>query len=171
MYDSHVTISGNVATEPRHRVTDSGHHLISFRMACNRRKYTPRQGWVDGPTSYVTVTAWRFLAQNVAASISKGDPIVVAGGLKVRDWENGERSGSTTEIEAVFVAHDLNRGVTEFRKVTRTRPVTPEEELELRSLVDEDAANALDDSREDSQLPDFDAQGERDLDERAENAA
>jgi single-strand DNA-binding protein len=168
MNDSFITMSGNVATEPRHRVTDTGHHLVSFRMASNRRKYTSRDGWVDEPTSYVTVTAWRFLAENVAASIEKGDPIVVAGTLKVRDWSNGDRSGSTAEIDAKFLSHDLNRGVTQFRKVTRTRAVTSEEELELRRLVDEDSASELE-QRSLDEPSDFDELGE--FDDRVEHAA
>ena len=42
------------------------------------------------------------------------------------------------------MGHDLNRGVTEFRRVTRTRPVSPEEDEALRSMADEEGGGRFD---------------------------
>ena len=132
MNEAMVTMTGNVATDVRHVVTDAGVHITSFRLGSTPRRWERGKGWVDQATSYVTVTCWRFLAQNAAASLHKGEPVVVTGTLRVREWSNDERSGVTTEIDASTIGHDLSRGVASFRRVTRTQPVAPEEDEALR---------------------------------------
>ncbi|MDP9416761.1 MAG: single-stranded DNA-binding protein [Actinomycetota bacterium] len=135
MNEGRVTLTGNVVTELRHVKTDDGVHIASFRLACTpRRKDKRTQQWVDGDTSYFTVTCWRHLAQNVAASVHRGDPLVVTGDLKVREWTNDGRSGINVEVDAVSVGHDLNRGVAQFQRVSRARPVSPEDD-EARQLA------------------------------------
>ena len=72
---------------------------------------------------FVNVTCWRSLATNTSLSITKGDPILVFGRLRIRRWENGDRQGTTVEIDAISVGHDLTRGTASF---TRTRRSTDE---------------------------------------------
>ncbi len=136
MNDATVTITGNVATDIRHVETDNGVHIASFRLGSTPRRWTKGRGWVDGDTSYYTVTCWRFLAQNVARSLSKGDPVVISGTVRVREWSQGDRSGVVTEVDATSVGHDLNRGISRFARVTRAREVPTEEELSARDLAD-----------------------------------
>ena len=128
MNESIVTIAGNVATDLRHVETDAGVHITSFRLASTPRRHDRARGWVDGETSYVTVTCWRALAQNAASSLSKGDPVFVTGPMRVRQYEKDGRIGHTTEVDARVIGHDLNRGRTRFERVVRARAVTPEEE-------------------------------------------
>ncbi len=132
MHESLVTITGNVATDLRHVETDGGLHITSFRLASTPRRFEKGEGWVDGETSYYSVSCWRFLAQNVSASVNKGDPVVVTGTLRVRQWEKDGKTGLSTEIDARVVGHDLSRGLSRFTKVTRTRAVGPEEDEALR---------------------------------------
>ena len=77
------------------------------------------QGYVDGHTTWLNVSCWRGLAFNAAASLHKGQPVIVYGTLHVRDWKDGDRSGREVELHAVSVGHDLRRGRTEFARVTR----------------------------------------------------
>lgn len=137
MNESPVVVKGNVATDIRHVVTQDGLHIAKFRLASTRRHRDKRTGeWVDGNTSFFNVVTWRHLAQNVAASLRKGDPIVVAGTVEVQDWTADDgRSGRTVEIDAESVGHDLNRGLSTFRRVSRTREVTPREEQAWRALL------------------------------------
>jgi single-strand DNA-binding protein len=112
--------TGLVATSPRHLVTQEGLPITSFRLACSNRYYDEdKQAWVEGETNWFTVTAFRTLGINVAQSVSKGHRITVSGSLKIRDWDSGERSGTSVEIIADSVGHDLNYGTSEF---TRTQP-------------------------------------------------
>jgi single-strand DNA-binding protein len=133
MNETTIQLTGNVATDVRHVETDTGLHIASFRLASTPSRFDRAQkAWVDEPTSYYSVTCFRYLAQNVAASLQKGDPVVVAGSLRVREWESGERSGKDAEISASSVGHDLTRGVSSFRRVTRSRVVAPEADAAAR---------------------------------------
>jgi single-stranded DNA-binding protein len=134
MNEPMLTISGNVATDIRHAVTDTGVTIASFRLAATPRRYDRgAKAWGDMETMYFGVTAWRFLGENVLGSIRKGDPVVVTGRLRQRTWEKEGRTGVNLEITAEAVGHDLNRGTSRFAKVTRTRVVPPEERPEVRA--------------------------------------
>jgi single-strand DNA-binding protein len=96
-----LSVTGLVATTPRHLVTQDGLPITSFRLASSQRRFDRSQNrWIDGETNWFTVTAFRQLAINSSSSVNKGDRIVVAGKLRVRDWDNGERAGTSVEIEA-----------------------------------------------------------------------
>jgi single-strand DNA-binding protein len=116
------TVSGLVATTPRHLVTQDGLPITSFRLAASKRRFDrAKSAWIDGETNWFTITAFRSLAINCASSISKGDRIVATGKLKVRDWDNGERSGTSVELEADSIGHDLSWGSSMFTRTVLVR--------------------------------------------------
>ena len=103
-----ITLTGLVATTPRHITTSEGLAITSFRLASSQRRYDrEQQRWIDGDTNWYTVSSFRNLAQNAATSVSKGDRVVLTGRVRIRDWENTDRSGTTVEVEAESVGHDL----------------------------------------------------------------
>jgi single-strand DNA-binding protein len=113
-----ITITGVVGTIPRNFVTRDNLAVTSFRLASGQRRYDRGAGaWVDGETNWYSVTAFRQLATNVSRSIMKGDHIVVSGRVRVRDWTAGERSGTSVDIEADAVGHDLRWGTSSFTRV------------------------------------------------------
>lgn len=125
-----VTIAGLVATTPRHLVTAEGLPITSFRMASSNRKFDRALGkWVDGETNWYTVTSFKQLAINAAGSINKGDRIFVHGLLRVRDWDNGERAGTSVEVEAESMGHDLTWGTSVYTRTVLVRDAEPEPEL------------------------------------------
>ena len=73
-----VTASGVVGTEPRHLVIDDVTPVTSFRLASTRRRLVKDQ-WVDGPTTWVTVTCWRQLACTAVAPVQGATQSRVAG--------------------------------------------------------------------------------------------
>ncbi len=96
-----ITLRGLVATTPRHITNEGGLEVTSFRLASTNRKLDSETGvWVDSDVNWFTVSAFRQLAGNVSQSISKGERVLVAGRLKIRDWDNGERTGTSVEVEA-----------------------------------------------------------------------
>ncbi|NBW73455.1 MAG: single-stranded DNA-binding protein [Microbacteriaceae bacterium] len=131
MSDSYC-VSGLVATTPRHLVTQDGLPITSFRLACAIKKFDrTKNKWIDAETNWFTVTSFRQLAVNAATSISKGDRVLVIGRLRVRDWDNGERAGTSVEIEAESVGHDLVWGTSTFvRTVMAREQEEPGEESE-----------------------------------------
>jgi len=122
MNDAHITLVGNLVSDPQHSSAEDGVARTTFRFA-----HTPRRrredGWVDGDTTFYQVTCWRQLAVNTAQSLHRGDPVIVRGMLRGREWSSGERSGTSLEISADSVGHDLNRGITLLRRLQReSRP-------------------------------------------------
>lgn len=112
-----ITVAGLVATTPRHIVTQEALPITSFRLACSNRKYdTVHKKWIDGETNWYTVTSFRQLAVNTAGSINKGDRVLVTGILRVRDWDNGTRAGTSVEIEAEALGHDISWGSSVFTR-------------------------------------------------------
>ncbi|MEU7283382.1 single-stranded DNA-binding protein [Streptomyces sp. NPDC045431] len=127
MAETMVTVVGNVATSVDYRDTAAG-GVAKFRLAARARRWDREKAtWVDGPTSFYSVSAWRTLGANLAASVAVGDPLMVHGRLKVREeeWEGQRRT--FVDIDAVAAGHDLTRGTSAFRRATR-----PEAELTER---------------------------------------
>lgn len=121
-----ITLTGLVATTPRHLVTSEGLNITSFRFATSQRRYNKNtKTWTDGDTNWYTVSSFDLLASNVASSVNKGDRVLVSGRVRIRDWENTDRSGTTVEIEATMVGHDLTYGVSKY---TRGAVPTTDEE-------------------------------------------
>ena len=134
------TVSGLVATTPRHLVTQEGLPITSFRLASSKRRFDrAKKIWVEGETNWFTINSFRQLAINSASSISKGDRIVVSGRLKVRDWDNGERSGTSVEIEADCLGHDLVWGTSEFSRTVLVREDPEDDEPQENELDSESA--------------------------------
>ena len=120
MNDITTTVIGNAVTDVSLRVTSSGTSVASFRIASNSRRFDKStSSWIDQEPSYLSITAWSQLAENVALSVHKGQGLVVTGKLKVRQWQDADKSGTNVEIDAIAIGHDLNRGTSEFTKVKR----------------------------------------------------
>lgn len=116
-----VTVIGNVASDLRFEQLKSGTPLATFRLASSARIYDRGKGeWTDGPTSFFSVFCWNSLGEHVASSLSKGEPVVVTGRLTSRSWERDGRSGTSLEIRANSVGHDLSRGTASFQRRSRT---------------------------------------------------
>ena len=112
-----LSITGLVATTPRHLVTSDGLPIASFRLASTQRRYDRgAQKWIDAETNWYTVTTFRQLAINIVGSIEKGQRVVVTGRLRVRDWQTGDRAGTNVEIDADAVGHDLAWGTAVYTR-------------------------------------------------------
>jgi single-strand DNA-binding protein len=132
MTDTHMTLIGNVVDTPKLRRTKNGHWVASFRVASTPRRFDrEKNAWVDRDTLFVTVTCWRALAENVGASLRKGEPVVVTGRYGQREYEVEEALRTTYELEATAVGHDLTRGVSQFRRERRSA-------LSMPVVVDDD---------------------------------
>ncbi len=120
MNETSLTVCGNVATTPRHVQTDEGLSITSFRIASTARKFDRgSQRWVDGETTFLTVTCFRGLADNVAASLDKGQRVIVNGRLRVKPWTRDGKTGTNVEIDAWSVGHDLSFGTATFNRIVR----------------------------------------------------
>ena len=120
--DSMITVTGMVATTPRHTVSSTA-EVTSFRFASFDSA---------GECNWYTVVLFDQLADNAAKSISKGDRLIVTGAVKFREWSTYDSSGAHAEIHVVAVGHDMNYGVS---SLTRVRANTDDPRVNTVDLV------------------------------------
>lgn len=127
MQQATAIITGFVGTDPIARGAN-GLTVSTFRVASTRSYFhRERNTWVDCPTTWITVKAFRNLSDNVQSSIRKGDAVLVVGYLVTEQWRTEQGENRTTiTLEATNIGHDINHGITSLRKVERREPVTPQ---------------------------------------------
>ncbi|MCU0279442.1 MAG: single-stranded DNA-binding protein [Candidatus Nanopelagicales bacterium] len=108
MEQNSLTLIGTLASDVATTTTESGAKLARFRLAVRPRRWDrTRNTWIDGEPTFVAVTCWRRLAENVAASLRRGDPVIVTGRLRVK--RDPEHRVTRVEVDAMSVGLDLNR--------------------------------------------------------------
>ena len=133
MNDTTVTVVGNVVDAPRRNNTQNG-AVTNFRLASTARRYdAATEQFVDSGTLWVDVECWGALSGNVAASISKGDPVVVHGALTTHSWESEAGPRSKPRIKAFAVGPNLQKGRALF---TRDKSRTADEQATPPSARD-----------------------------------
>lgn len=126
MNDTQITLTGWVGGEVQVREA-AGVAVANLRVGCTPRRFDRKsEQWVDGDTQWYAVTAWRQLAENCGKSLRRGDPVVIHGRMIAETWTNSSGVGVTAmKVEATFIGHDLNRGVSHFEKLTRAESGAP----------------------------------------------
>jgi len=124
--ETFVTVVGNLVDDPKLRTLEAGQDLASFRIASTSRRFDrDSQRWVDSSQLFLGVTCWRELAGNAAASLRRGDPVVVSGKLSTRTYEKDGQNRSVCELEALAIGPDLARGTAVFRRTPRSASEEP----------------------------------------------
>jgi single-strand DNA-binding protein len=112
-----ISLQGLVATTPRTVTTKDGFPLTSFRLVSAARRFNREIAqWEDSNTNWYTIIGFRRIAENMASSLEKGQRVVLQGRLRVKDWDNGEKTGTTVEVEVLGIGHDLSWGTSVFER-------------------------------------------------------
>jgi single-strand DNA-binding protein len=158
MNEAFVTFQGWVGNDVVHRVTAQG-NVANLRVGSTPRIRRRSGEWVDGPTSWFSVTCWRTLADHVRDSVRKGEPILVHGRLRTDVWEREDGQSSVTHVvEAMYVGHDLTRGTAVFVRAARSeRPESDEDEQVVKELIHDAPADLPQLTSFGEQRPDGDA--------------
>jgi single-strand DNA-binding protein len=142
MFDTQVTVVGNLVADPRLTETKDGQPIASFRLASTPRRFDRATGeWKDGDTLFTSVTCWRSLAENVHLSLRKGNSVIVIGRLSVRPYEtkDGDKRQSV-DIDAMAVGPELARATTIIKRVERSVQPSIQAESPHSAEVDFEAA-------------------------------
>lgn len=102
-----MTMTGRLVDWPQRWDFDDGGLKATFRLARSERRLDGERGWVDGPTLYLSVSCRRVIAERVLATLKKGDPVIVRGRLRTREWDKDGRHHSVIELDANAVGPDL----------------------------------------------------------------
>lgn len=108
-----VQIDGNLTADPELRFTENGIPVSTFNVAHTPRRLNRQTNEFEdaGETLFLRVNVWRAQAENIAASLHKGDAVQVIGRLVQRNWTDKDtgKNRSTIECEAEIVSADLRR--------------------------------------------------------------
>lgn len=113
-----VTISGNITADPELRFTPSSKAVVNFTVADTPRIPDGQGGWTDGEPLFQRVVAWEHLAEHIAASLRRGDRVIVTGSLEGKSYTKDDDTKVTySEIRASDVGASLR-----FAEATLTKP-------------------------------------------------
>lgn len=117
---TNVTYIGNATSDAELRFTQNGVAVASINLAVNTRSKRGEE-YVDDPTLFIRVTAWKDMAENVGQSVRKGDRLIVVGRQKQTEFTT--RDGDTRqqlEVTADEIGPSLRWATAEAQKVQRS---------------------------------------------------
>lgn len=122
--DNAVILVGNLTQGLELRYTQSGKARVSVGMAVNRR--WNKDGEWQEQTSFFNLVMWDELAENAAATLSKGARVVVSGRLEQRAWEQDGVKRTAVEIMVDDIGPSLRWATADVTKKARkdAAPVT-----------------------------------------------
>ncbi|MCU0267028.1 MAG: single-stranded DNA-binding protein [Acidimicrobiales bacterium] len=121
MADANVTVVGNITRDPELRFTNSGMQVTTFGLAVNNRRQNRQSGEWEEETSFLDVTSFGQMAENVAESVGKGTRVVVTGRLRVRTYDRRDGGqGTAVEVIADEIAPSLRWATAQVTKASRT---------------------------------------------------
>jgi single-strand DNA-binding protein len=119
MYVNSVAVVGNLTSDPGQGEGDG--KVANFRMGVNRRR-KPGDGQTDEVverTEFIDVECWGPQAENICASLHRGDRTIVVGQLKYDQWNDADGNPrSRVRIRAQAVGPSLEfQSIPEAAKV------------------------------------------------------
>jgi len=116
-----ITVIGNLVADPELRFTPSGAAVANFRIASTPRTFDRQTNeWKDGEALFLTCSAWRDMAENVAESLTRGSRVIVSGRLKSRSYETKEGEKRTVmELDVDEIGPSLRYATAKVAKTSR----------------------------------------------------
>lgn len=114
-----IHIVGNITADPELRFTQSGLPVAGFTVAVNERKFNRETNeWTDGDTTFVRCSVWREMAEQVAASLTKGARVMVSGKIALQEYETKDGAkGAALEMQVDEVGPSLRYATAQVQKV------------------------------------------------------
>ena len=135
--ETNMTIVGYLTSDPELKNTSSGLAVVNITIASTPSKFDKTTSqWVDGQTLFMRATGWRTMAEQIVASMKKGDKVIALGRLvaeSYKDKDGNERTATRLDLESVGI--DLSRPPkTTYSEVSRSESV-----YEFADKVEEDS--------------------------------
>lgn len=121
MTDTIITVVGNLTDDPELKFLPSGVGLAKFRLASTPRVKDRDSGeWKDGEPLFLSCTAFRQMAENIAESLQRGARVVVQGRLKQRSYEKDGEKRTVYELDVEEVGPSLRYATAKVQKMGRS---------------------------------------------------
>ncbi len=120
--ESSFTMSGNLCRDPDLRYSAGAKAVCSF-VIVNNHRYNSGGSWQTEETGmFMDVVVFGPMAEHCAASLSKGDRVVVYGRLKPEEWTDNEgKKRNVTKLMATDVGLSLKWHPAQAERSERTR--------------------------------------------------
>jgi len=125
--DTNLTIVGYLTADPELKSTSSGLAVVNLTIASTPSKFDKlTNAWVNGETTFMRASAWRTFAEQIAASLRKGDKVIALGRLVSQSFTDKEGNNRTSlQLELESLGLDLSRPPkTDYASVPRTESFT-----------------------------------------------
>jgi len=86
---NYICLAGNLTFKPDLSYTSSGIAVVKMRIAVNETWKNKEQVEVK-ETLFIDVTVWKRQAETCAKFLEKGSSVMIAGKLKLNQWESPE---------------------------------------------------------------------------------
>ena len=121
MTDTIITVVGNLTDAPELKFLPSGVALAKFRIASTPRVKDRDSGeWKDGEPLFLSCTAFRQMAENIAESLERGARVVVHGRLKQRSYEKDGEKRTVYELDVEEIGPSLRHATAKVQKMGRS---------------------------------------------------
>jgi single-strand DNA-binding protein len=109
--ETNVTIVGYLTADPELKSTSTGLAVVNLTIASTPSKFDKATNqFVDGETLFMRATAWRTFAEQIAASLRKGDKVIALGRMLAESYNDKEGNKRTsTKLELDSLGLDLSR--------------------------------------------------------------
>ncbi len=91
---------GRLTRDPELRSLPAGQYVASFGLATGR-KFKGQDGVMREETTFVDITCWGKLAENVSKYMKKGGLIFVGGRLKFDSWDDKDTGKKRQKLSVV----------------------------------------------------------------------
>lgn len=96
----------------------AGRTFCRFRMVVPRSRRRDNGAWEDMDPLWYTIRSWGALAENMAMSLRKGQPVVIVGRPVASAWVDGAGEvRSELAINAFTGGHDLGMGGSFYKRM------------------------------------------------------
>ena len=133
MADAQVTMIGNLTKDPELRFTTGGKPSMNAGLAVSRR-YQVNNEWKE-ETSFFNITCWGDMAENAAASLTKGSRVIVSGRLNQRSYEKDGEKKSVVEVVADEIGPSLRWARAEVERIERDSTAAPKRATKQQAPV------------------------------------
>ncbi|MGP6175396.1 single-stranded DNA-binding protein [Corynebacterium sp. A21] len=113
---AYTTITGNIGKAPELKQTNDGKARTFFSVAWSERYKDKTGEYIDGPTVWVSVTAFGKKAENIVNSLGKGQQVNVTGNLIPKIWAKDTGEEISFDMIADEVGPSLNFQVAQVSK-------------------------------------------------------
>ena len=112
-----INITGTLGKDPElQHGQNTGKSFARFSLAWSERSKDKTGQWVDGPTQWLQCTAFGRVAENLAASLHKGDRVNVTGRIKPESWSSQQGEQTVLSVQVDTVGPDLTFASVQVQK-------------------------------------------------------